>query len=100
MVYLICFEKRLEHAHHYIGFTEHDSPEQRLERHRKGNGARILNVLNDRGIGYRITRIWADGDRSLERKLKNRKKSQDLCPVCNARLKNRERLLYEGDGCE
>lgn len=29
-----------------------------------------------------MVRIWRNGDRNLERKLKKRKKSKDLCPIC------------------
>lgn len=33
------------------------------------------------GINYEVVRTWS-GNRKLERKLKNRKKSSILCPIC------------------
>ena len=86
MVYLIHFEEKLHHAQHYLGFTEFEDPNERLERHKAGDGAKILRALNEKGISYSIVRTW-NGDRKLERKLKNWKKSKQLCPICNPKIK-------------
>jgi hypothetical protein len=45
----------------------------RLAEHRSGPGARMLAAA--------ITRTWP-GNRTLERRLQNRKNAPDLCPVC------------------
>lgn len=85
MVYLICFEKPFKHARHYIGFAETmDSFEKRIACHRKGRGAKLLDHVTKAGINFEVVRTWPDGDRNFERKLKNRKKSSDLCPHCKA----------------
>lgn len=80
-VYLIHFESPLCHARHYIGAT--DDVEARLERHRKGQGANILRVCNEKGIAYKIARVWKSKPIGFERLLKNRKEAPCLCPICN-----------------
>lgn len=81
-VYLIHFDRRHRHAGHYLGFADGDV-EKRLEKHRTGRGARLLAILALEGIGWRLVRVWEKGDRTFERRLKNRKESPRLCPVCN-----------------
>lgn len=83
-VYLICFDKSYHHARHYLGFTK-GPVEDRLDEHRRGHGARLLQVINEAGIGWRLVRTWR-GDRKLERRLKRWKKSRKLCPICNQSL--------------
>lgn len=84
-VYLLHFDAPLGNerhtAQHYLGSTA-DLP-ARLTEHRAGRSARMLEVLHERGIGFECVRTWP-GDRTLERKLKNRKKAADLCPTCRA----------------
>ena len=80
-VYLIHFEKNLEHARHYIGAT--DDVQARLERHKQGLGANILRVCNEHNIDYKVVRIWDSKPIGFERLLKNRKNAPSLCPVCN-----------------
>jgi predicted GIY-YIG superfamily endonuclease len=78
-VYLIHFDQPLHHARHYLGYT--DNLDERIARHKRGEGARLLQVLLARGIEWEVVRTW-EGDRDLERKLKRRKHSDRLCPVC------------------
>lgn len=88
MVYLIHFARPISDRHtcqHYIGWTPR-SADERLADHRSGNGARLTQVANERGIPYEIVRTW-DGDRTLERRLKNWHNSPELCPICAARRK-------------
>jgi hypothetical protein len=84
MVYLLCFERNFRHARHYLGFVKYDL-EGRLEQHRTGKGARLMEVISEAGIGFSLSRTWI-GDRKLERKLKKRKNSPRLCPICQARI--------------
>ena len=81
-VYLLHFDKRYRHAGHYLGFAE--DVEARIARHRAGNGARLVEVITQAGIGFTVARIWPDGDRAFERKLHNYKASPRLCPICRA----------------
>jgi len=85
-VYLIHFTRPLGNldnprgqARHYLGYT-HDL-EARLEAHRTGNGSAIMAAVAQRGIGWTLARTW-EGGRDLERKLKGRHNSPQLCPIC------------------
>lgn len=78
-VYLLHFDRPLQHAQHYLGFASR--LEARLEHHRNGTGARLMAVVRDAGIGFVLARTWA-GDRTLERQLKNRHMHRRLCPIC------------------
>ena len=79
VVYLIHFDRPYKHARHYLGYTE-DLP-KRLSLHKCGLGARLMEVVRNAGIDWVVARTWP-GDRTLERRLKNRKESPRLCPIC------------------
>lgn len=78
-VYLLHFDSPYKHARHYLGYTE--NLEQRLEAHRNGSGARLIQVITENGIGFELARTW-EGDRNFERELKNKKHTARLCPKC------------------
>lgn len=85
-VYLIHFERPIGdldnprgQARHYLGFTE--DLEARLEAHRTGNGSAIMAAVARAGVGWELVRTW-EGDRKVERRLKNQHNSPRLCPVC------------------
>lgn len=80
-VYLLHFEAPYRHARHYLGFTMDLTA--RLEEHARGGGARLMAVIAAAGIGFQLARTWV-GSRSLERKIKKRKESPALCPLCNS----------------
>ena len=80
-VYLLHFERRYAHARHYLGFAE--NREARLAQHRRGAGARLMQVIVQAGIGWRLVRTWKEGDRTLERRLKRRHNGPRLCPICS-----------------
>ena len=79
-IYLLHLDKPLRHTRHYVGLA--DDLDARLERHASGQGARMLAVCVERGIGWQLVRTW-EGGRKFERQLKNRKEAPKLCPVCN-----------------
>lgn len=81
MIYLIHFDKPLKHAKHYIGFAE-DDIEKRIKEHKSGQGAKILRALKQNGIDFNVV-LSIKGDRNFERRMKNRKKADGFCPVCN-----------------
>lgn len=85
MVYLLHFNRRYRHAGHYLGYTTNLN--KRLEQHRKGQGARLLEVIKGAGVGFMLVRTWSKGTRKLERRLKNGKNSPKLCPICNSKVK-------------
>lgn len=82
-VYLLHFSKKYHHAGHYIGFTKNLT--ERIEQHKAGAGARLLEVIVNAGITFDLVRTWA-ADRKFERKLKRRKKAAKLCPICRKEM--------------
>lgn len=91
-VYLLCFDKKFRHAKHYIGFVQNmEGLPKRLNHHKKGTGSRLMAAVAKAGIAFCVARTWPDGDRNFERKLKNRKKSSELCPHCTAAKKETAR---------
>jgi predicted GIY-YIG superfamily endonuclease len=82
MVYLIHFNEKLKHAQHYVGFTFRDL-DSRIKQHKDGSGARIMEVLKQQGISWEVVRVWENGDRSFERRLKNTNNTKNYCPACN-----------------
>jgi predicted GIY-YIG superfamily endonuclease len=80
-VYLLHFDELLsDHAGHYVGSTS--NLDARLEEHRSGNGARIMEVCKERGIGFQLARTWKGG-RKLERLIKSGRRARLLCPICS-----------------
>lgn len=86
-VYLIHFDAPLKHARHYIGYTALESLDMRINRHKSGNGARILAACNQQGITWKVAKTWefenAMTARNFEQKLKRQKHAPRLCPICN-----------------
>jgi predicted GIY-YIG superfamily endonuclease len=85
-VYLLHFVKPYKHARHYLGYST--NLDKRITDHLAGMGARLLEVVTDAGIEWKLARTWR-GDRELERRLKNRKEAPKLCPICNPKALNR-----------
>lgn len=81
-VYLIHLDSKIAHAQHYIGWSQ--KLKKRVWHHRNGSGALFLAEAARRGIAFDVVRKWAKADKNFERKLKNRKKAPELCPVCRA----------------
>jgi hypothetical protein len=53
-----------------------------MQKHRSGNGARLVAVARERDIDFELVRVWR-GDRTFERKLKNQKAANRMCPICS-----------------
>lgn len=79
-VYLIHFERPLHHARHYIGWASFVA--LRIQNHRSGHGARLMAVVTEAGIAWKVVRTWRNRGRRFERYLKNLKDAASLCPVC------------------
>jgi len=80
IIYLIHFDTPYKHARHYLGWTT--NLDERLAAHRNGNGARLMEVIVNAGITWRLARTWT-GSRELERQLKRQHNSPRLCPICS-----------------
>lgn len=79
-VYLICFDRPYKHARHYLGWAK--NIRQRISEHRNGTGGRLLAVINEAGIEWKVVRVWKDADRSVESRFKHSHDRVSLCPVC------------------
>lgn len=82
-IYLLHFSRPYKHATHYLGWTL--NLDARLAEHKKGRGARLLEVVAAEGITWTLARTW-EGDRYRERAFKQRGKGK-ICPICRARKK-------------
>jgi predicted GIY-YIG superfamily endonuclease len=89
VTYLIHFDRPYYHARHYVGTTQ--DLDARLDLHRRGDGARLLDAVNQAGIGWSVARTWTDGmdtyqeRRAFELRIKRQKKTRLFCPSCALR---------------
>jgi hypothetical protein len=90
-VYLLHFERRYEHAQHYIGWSAWLS--YRLRYHLAGRGAALLRAVCGAGIEVIVARVWAGADRNFERRLHSRRDAAKLCPVCSGRAAHRRAVI-------
>lgn len=97
-VYLLHFNKPYHHAKHYLGVTS--NLEARLKLHKSGNGARLMEVVSEAGIGFVVARLWKtdswEEGHTLERRLKRRHEGPRLCPLCRQKPVDAYALLYQG----
>lgn len=74
MIYILKFDKPIgterHSAQYYIGYCRDECLASRLKHHRKGTGAALTRAAIQRGIGWQVV-ATLDGDRTLERRLKN-----------------------------
>jgi hypothetical protein len=85
VVYLLHLSAPFKHAKHYTGWTRDKSTlPKRLAHHRKGSGARLMQVVAEAGIDFTLARTWDDGDRAKERRLKRSGGASRYCPTCRA----------------
>ena len=80
-VYLIHFREPLCHAQHYIGWAK--DVERRCQKHKNGNGAKLMAAVEELGLPWEVVRIWDCKDRNFERQLKNQKNAKRICPICS-----------------
>ena len=90
LIYLLHFERPYQHAKHYTGWTP--NLPRRLDAHAAGRGARLMAVIAQAGIGWRLARLWI-GTRALERALKRQGGASRRCPLCGVT----SRLDRKGD---
>lgn len=90
-IYVLHFDRPLTHARHYIGWTERDDLDARLDEHRAGRGARIVEALVAAGIGFRVAATYL-GTRHDERRMKRQKHGGRFCPECAFRERTTDRL--------
>lgn len=79
-VYLFHFDQRYEHAGHYTGWAE--DLDHRVAEHQAGRGARLIEVITQAGIDFRLARTWPGVTRARERQLKRQGGASRYCPIC------------------
>ena len=89
-VYLLHFynpttgeSARLAHAAHYCGMSEDVSA--RLAEHGTPRGAKLTLAARKAGLSWVVAAIFPGG-RRLEKKLKARHNSPQLCPICKGEV--------------
>ena len=78
-VYLIHFDVAYKHARHYLGWTL--DLLARLQAHRDGRGARLMEVITKAGITWQLART-SEGPRARERQIKRQGGASRHCPLC------------------
>jgi len=84
-VYLLHFQRPHRHARHYLGWSR--DLDARIAAHRKGQGARLVEVIIEAGNDFTVARTWPGADRSKERRLKRQHNGPRHCPICNPHIK-------------
>jgi hypothetical protein len=81
-IYLLHFDRPYKHARHYTGWTGgSESLKERLARHARGDGARLLAVVHAAGITWQLART-SEGPRARERQIKRQGGASRHCPLC------------------
>lgn len=88
-LYLLHWEPPLvggRQPQHYLGWTNRDVEARVLDHLNDGpHAARIVVAAVAQGREVRLARVWPDGTRLDEHKMKKRKEGfRKLCPMCNA----------------
>lgn len=91
-VYVLHFDRAYKHAKHYTGIT--NDFENRMEEHKKGQGARLTQVIKEANIGFKcvILSEWNTFSeaKSEEKRLKKRvKQPQRYCLICKEIERNK-----------
>lgn len=61
-LYLLHFQRPHRHARHYLGWSR--DLDARIAAHRKGQGARLVEVIIDSGNNFVLARTWLGADRA------------------------------------
>ncbi len=83
-VYILHLDTPLEHARHYTGYAQDLA--ERIPLHGTSRGARIMEVCRERGITWRLGRVFDGGNRRLERRFKKLGHADTRCAICNPDL--------------
>lgn len=83
MIYILHIDPPLAHARHYVGWTKDADVTRRVNEHLKQTGSKLIAAAL--AAGRKITLAGTiEGDRALERQLKNRGSAASYCPLCRA----------------
>lgn len=84
MVYILHFNRPYFHARHYVGYTE--DTDRRFKEHFNchQSGSPLIQAALEAGITITVSKIYFDGDRNLERKIKKSHHTERYCPLCKS----------------
>ncbi|SRR5579884_1467213 len=88
-VYVLHFASPYKQARHYLGYAK--CVERRVQAHRQGSSVPLMRAVHDAGISFTVARVWENGDKALERQLRNQHNTPRLCPLCSASLSSSSR---------
>jgi hypothetical protein len=74
---------RYRHAGHYIGWTTDLAA--RMEAHARGTGARLVEVITEAGLGFKLVRTWPNTTKDREDLLKHVGGGRRYCPECGVK---------------
>jgi hypothetical protein len=80
-VYLLHFDQPVRGVRHYTGFArDADHLRTRIDKHRRGFGARLTTAVFNAGVSFTVARVWTCRTAKAEKWVKHR--SVFLCPCC------------------
>jgi predicted GIY-YIG superfamily endonuclease len=82
VVYLLCLERPVGRARHYLGSTT--DLVRRVAQHRAGRGGTLPAIAARLGIAFAVARQWPGGVRE-EQRIRRRGDYRRLCPLCAQR---------------
>jgi len=82
MVYILHFEEPYYHARHYVGYTEDTGRRFKEHFNCHSSGSPLIQAALEAGIKITVSRIYFDGGRELERKIKKSHHTHRFCPIC------------------
>lgn len=84
MIYILHIDPPLAHARHYVGWTKDEDVTRRVNEHLMQTGSRPSKLIGAAlAAGRKITLAGTiEGDRTMERQLKNRGGASSYCPLC------------------
>jgi hypothetical protein len=95
MIYILHIDPPLRHARHYVGWTADEDVSRRVREHLHQVGGRPSPLVGAAlAAGCRVVLAGTlEGDRTMERWLKNKHGAASFCPLCREtyRTKMRER---------
>jgi len=84
-IYLLHFERPLQHARHYCGASRRVIA--RIREHRNGHGSHLTNALHEHNIPFVVTNVWqTDQPFASEHILKIQNNGPRYCPLCTTRI--------------
>lgn len=91
-VYVLHFDPPLQHARHYVGWTDQEDVASRLEEHLKGTGSRLVRAAVAAGISVHLAHVFVGADRHFERRVKKSTDVSRWCRMCGRNERPRPKI--------